>query len=135
MHGEVRHGLLTSTGNATFLEDAWTLGRLFRFDGFPGILHSRKPEHREAGEVYQVADMGAVLQHLDRMEGFRGYRDSGGLFRRAILSVQTKEGESPAWAYMLRQRFDRPVIETSRWLRQIGPGNPCLQGCRPTGKE
>lgn len=123
MHGEVRHGILTDRGSATFLEDAWTLGRLFRFDGFPGMLPSRNPEHKVAGEVYQVADVGAVLQHLDRIEGFRGYGDPGGLFRRAILRVQTKWGESLAWAYVLRQRPDRPAIETSsKWRRPVEPG-------------
>lgn len=121
LRGEVRHGLLreASALECTLLAPA--PGRLVDLGEYPALVPGHEPDLCVQGEFVRVADIGRTLEHLDGVEGFRGY-DSDSLYERVLIDVDVCAGRfRPAWTYVMRRVPDGATpIDSGCWRASRG---------------
>ena len=87
---------------------------LIHIDWYPGLV----PGDGGAvhGELYELNDVPATLEHFDAYEDFLGYDGAGSLYRRSLVSAITRTGPTLAWTYIyLGDPEDFPLIPSGRW--------------------
>ncbi len=99
------HRLLA--GRARYLGPAWTPGRLYALDGYPGLVPARTSRDRVHGELYLVLDAPGLFARLDEYEACAA---GDGEYRRCRVQVHWRGGCSPAWAYL----YTRPITGRRR---------------------
>lgn len=116
MAGECRHSILAGEEAAEFRGEAVVTGTLLDQGSFPGLLLSNTPSGRVRGELYRLVDVPAMLQTLDRVEGFRGFGVAGSLFRRILVRVGGSEkAERHAWAYLWTDPSTGSPVPSGDW--------------------
>ncbi|WP_161604470.1 gamma-glutamylcyclotransferase [Roseiconus nitratireducens] len=93
--------------------------------GFPGITFDS--EHTYAhecvrGEYLRTKNLPALLERLDRIEGFRGFGKGGSLFHRRLTTVEVGGKKlRPAWVYVLANaRLKSERIPSGCWRTHYG---------------
>ena len=88
------------------------------FRSYPGIVIDGSDLVR--GECISFRDAGAVLDRFDRIEGFAGFGNTGNLFRRTLVLIDTG-ALSPrlAWTYVTC-RPNAPAIPSGDWREHQG---------------
>lgn len=87
---------------------------LVRVDWYPGLV----PGDGGAvhGELYDLDDVPATLEHFDAYEDFSGYDAAGSLYRRSLVRAITGSGTMLAWTYIYLGDPDvSPPIPSGRW--------------------
>jgi gamma-glutamylcyclotransferase (GGCT)/AIG2-like uncharacterized protein YtfP len=114
MSGECSHDLLAPRVWRTHGSAHITGAALIHIDWYPGlVLSDGGPVH---GELYELDDIGTVLEELDSYENFSGYDAEDSLYRRSLVSAVTSNGSFLAWTYIYLGDADAfPLIPSGRW--------------------
>jgi gamma-glutamylcyclotransferase (GGCT)/AIG2-like uncharacterized protein YtfP len=89
---------LTSTKAVLKGHDLYNLG------WFPGIKEGTGKVH---GELHTYDNVGFVTKELDRIEGFNKLSESGSLFVRKRLPIETDDGVVEANVYVFNRDLDK----------------------------
>lgn len=114
MTGQRSHHLLASRVRRAHVPARVAGASLVRIDWYPGlVLHDEGVVH---GELYELDDIGAVLEELDSYEDFSGYQSDGSLYRRSLVRALTSDGSMLAWTYVYLGDTDAVSrIPSGRW--------------------
>jgi gamma-glutamylcyclotransferase (GGCT)/AIG2-like uncharacterized protein YtfP len=92
-----------------FVDRGSIRGALFDVGLYPAAVPS--PDGKVWGEVYEMADAGAVLAALDEIEGYRPDDPDRSLYIRAQAEVDLLDGSgSQAWVYF----YNAPLGHAAR---------------------
>lgn len=121
LRGEHRFPLVRKFGIECVLL-AQTFGRLVDLGGFPGLVDVGVAESQVEGEFIRLTDPEKAISALDAIEGFRGFGQSGSLYRRTRIGVDVGEGRIRyAWTYCLDSGVDQaPPIASGDWREHCG---------------
>ena len=118
----MERGHFLSKEKAEFLAAASTPGTLYSIGDFPGLvldvaagnhsapasqaagkssLQPHSERHRIYGELFEIFDPLTFFETLDVIEGCWPDQAERSLFVRKLIPVQTDQGETKAWAYIL----------------------------------
>ncbi|MDZ7290029.1 MAG: gamma-glutamylcyclotransferase [candidate division KSB1 bacterium] len=121
MRGQERAGFLSSE-KTRFLGPASVPGKLYAIGDFTGLVidapsvnsvhngaseinSEKKPQHddskRVQGELFEIFDPVTFFDTLDVIEGYWRDQAERSLFVRKLISVETENGKTMAWAYLL----------------------------------
>ncbi len=119
--GQCREGHMALAGKARKQEAASISGQLENLGAYPGLRLGGMPGARVRGELHfceNLPALQALLSVLDGVEGFHGYDQDDGLYRRTLALARRADGEQqPAWTYRLGDRTPRaPLIGDGDWL-------------------
>lgn len=108
--------LETLTNYATFLSTAFTTGKLFLVDFYPGMVESDTFEF-VYGEKYKIHDAKALFEILDAYEDYDPFDVERSLFvrKKVLIYENVKSPAVWAWTYI----FNRQTA----LLRKIESGN------------
>lgn len=130
MRGQERENFLSSE-KTKFVCSATAAGTLYAIGDFPGLVldahanHSASPlanatpaseslrcnPDRVSGELFEILDPLTFFATLDVIEGYWPDQTERSLFVRKLITVETGDGETQAWAYVL----NLPVEELPRF--------------------
>lgn len=97
---------------AMFLADAYTTGRLYRIDWYPGAIFDHNAGTSIIGELYQVTE-----KHLRELDAFEGEE-----YRRVNILVITENGSMDAWAWEYQRSVEQQTqMMTGDWLKEYHP--------------
>lgn len=102
---------------ATWLGPATIAGRLVDLGAYPGLVAPVALSDIVHGELFELADPGAVLEWLDAYEGVSAGGAASDEYERTILPVRLESGdETAAWVYRHRgHTANAPLITDGRW--------------------
>jgi gamma-glutamylcyclotransferase (GGCT)/AIG2-like uncharacterized protein YtfP len=108
-YGTLKHGgsnaLILQSGRVSIVEPVLVDGSLFDVGGYPGLVPPARPGAESRGEFWLFEEPEAILDRLDRLEGFTRY-DSPCEYYRVLTSVHRQNGSvDMAWTY----RYGRSV--------------------------
>lgn len=115
MRGESRFGALDRAGlRCVLLAERW--GRLLDLGAYPGLLLDEAGGALVQGEFVRHADIGALLERLDAIEGFEGFGANDSLYRRTVVDVAVGDGRvRQAWTYVYAGDPGAPTIASGDW--------------------
>ncbi|MBX3278409.1 MAG: gamma-glutamylcyclotransferase [Acidobacteria bacterium] len=121
MRGESRHHLIRQANPGCIIM-AEICGKLIDFGQYPGLLLPDDREKYVQGEFCRFPSVEQLLTTLDEVEGFRGYGQSGSLYRRVLRDVGVGEGRvRQAWTYAYDSpNVDAPIITSGDWREHRG---------------
>ena len=89
----------------------FVLGRLYDISEYPGAVLNGNPQDKIFGRIYQLPGDPAVLDRLDRYEGFDPAHPAQSVFVRRRTSINgPKETRLKGWVY----EYNRDVSSESR---------------------
>ena len=84
---------------------------LFDLGMYPAAVPAGREDARVRGEVYEMTDPAAVLDVLDRIEGYVPQDPATSLYTRRLTSVTLDDGSATdAWAYF----YNAPLRHAER---------------------
>jgi gamma-glutamylcyclotransferase (GGCT)/AIG2-like uncharacterized protein YtfP len=113
LRGGSRHGEFARCGGVGEVTPGTAPGVLFDCGAFPGMVPGGGGTVH--GEIVELRDVRAALEHLDGVEGYEGFDAARALFRRALITVRTAAGDRLSWAYLWAGREKHPRIEGGDW--------------------
>ncbi len=117
--GKEVHELLRKNGR--YQGRGTVRGKLFRLDGYPGLVLSNNAEDTVVGEVYRLDNehIDKTLSELDEYEGMGHSDPPPHEYRRETVSVRMNGSIVDAWAYVMnRSPEGRPRIQSGDFLDQ-----------------
>lgn len=106
-HGQERQNFL-SEGKSRFLGMATTTGELYTIGDFPGLVIETSQPGKEppganqvSGDLFEIFDPSTFFATLDVIAGYWPEQTERSLFVRRLIPVQTEDGSTNAWAYIL----------------------------------
>ncbi len=118
MSGGPRHYLLAAWADLDSCVEAQVHGLLYNsWKGFPCMIPDVTGRHYVKGELYTLSDPKKAFEILDIVETAKRYAATGAFFRRAIIAVRRKDGESClAWTYFVDMSVEgMPRIPSGNW--------------------
>lgn len=103
LSGESRHGHLTAFSPVAQAAASATAD-LLDLGSYPGLIPGAG---RVRGELYGFEDVDAVLEPLDRIEGYCAGEPS--LYQRVVLQVESGVGAQWAWTYAYAREGGMPI--------------------------
>lgn len=123
MRGESRFATLAADGLRCVLLGNVD-GRLSGYGAWPALRLGGSSDSAAVvmGEFVIPNDLGACLQRLDQLEGFKGFGHPDNLFRRTLTWVDVDQGRMrPAWVYVASARLGSGTpIASGDWREHQG---------------
>lgn len=120
LQGGSRHAELKRCGGVWSTLPATAPGILLDCGAFPGMLPDASGTVH--GEIVDLRDLPTAFTHLDGVEGFEGFEAARALFRRALITVRTEDGEKRlAWSYLWAGGARHPRIPSGDWRTLSSP--------------
>jgi gamma-glutamylcyclotransferase (GGCT)/AIG2-like uncharacterized protein YtfP len=103
---------------ARLIGEASMPGRLYRIEGYPGLVETSDPQVRVHGEVHTLKDPAGALKWLDAYEGIAPGKHDRNEYERVERLVRLASGEDiSAWVYLYRKDVARSrLIPDGRWV-------------------
>ncbi len=100
-----------------FVGEGSVAGRLYRLDGYPGLVRARGTKPRVWGELYRVRQPAPLFRILDAYEGCSKRDPLPHEYRRVETRVTLKDGRAvSAWTYeYIAPLGARPLISSGIW--------------------
>jgi len=96
---------------ADFVGEASYQGKLYKIDGYPGVVPSKNQVDLVQGELYQLHDAGLIFQQLDLYEECSPDFLQPTEYIRELCDVRLQNDEIiQAWFY----RYNRPIDSLER---------------------
>ncbi len=121
LRSDADQGHRVAAAGPVSIEPATIVAELLDMGAWPAILPPERTEQPGLvrGELVRFDDLAQVLPTLDSYEGFSGWNAPHNLFRRTLVQVRLRDGQTVrAWAWCLARALDGPRIESGDWLRR-----------------
>ena len=106
-----RPGRIRVDSQLTFKGHGRIAAALFDLGIYPAAVRADHDDARVHGELYEMADVAAVLHLLDELEGYRSTEPGASLYTRQLTRVTLDDGcLVDAWAYF----YNRPIRGAAR---------------------
>jgi gamma-glutamylcyclotransferase (GGCT)/AIG2-like uncharacterized protein YtfP len=117
MTGFDRQGRRRIDQHLTFVGRGSIAGALYDLGIYPAAIPAE--EGRVWGEIFEFADVPAVLTALDEIEGYRADEPESSLYTRVLVPVTCEDGSTvEAWTYFYNAPLGRAARVESGDYRQ-----------------
>ncbi len=124
VYGSLRRGCDTEMAHllrqeSSFAGEASLQGKMYRVADFPGVVDSKTPDHRVAGEVVRLNEPRTILALLDAYEGCEDLdRQRSPLYKRERRTATLSNGSTlECWVYLYARAVgDLSLIESGDFL-------------------